>query len=41
MIRFVIALFLISANAKLHPEAKLEFLDYCKYFGYPAESHVI
>lgn len=25
--------------SKVHPEAKLPFLDYCKHFNYPAEAH--
>lgn len=29
------------AAAKVHPEAKLPFLDYCKHFGYPAEAHKV
>lgn len=24
-----------------HPEAKLEFMDYCKFFGYPVQQHKI
>lgn len=32
-------LFFILTAAKIHPEAKLPFLEYCKHFGYPAESH--
>lgn len=36
---FVLAILTFLAAAKVHPEAKLYFLDYCKYFGYPAEAH--
>lgn len=27
------------AFAKIHPEAKLPFMEYCKHFGYPVEQH--
>lgn len=32
---------LLEAESALHPEAKLSFLDYCKHFKYPAESHQV
>lgn len=42
MIKYIILSFVILAvGAELHPEAKLDFVDYCKYFGYPVEEHVI
>ena len=36
LIGFILVLL---ASSKVHPEAKLYFLDYCKYFNYPAEAH--
>lgn len=37
-IAIVLCLF-ITSQAKEHPEAKLEFMNYCKYFNYPAQYH--
>lgn len=31
-----IALLLSLSYTKVHPEAKLPFQDYCRYFGYPS-----
>lgn len=42
MIKLVLVLLIISTlDAKLHPEGKLEFKEYCHYFNYPVEEHVI
>lgn len=38
---FAFVLCAMLAHAKVHPEAKLPFLEYCKHFNYPAESHDI
>lgn len=35
------SLVLIVAKCTDHPEAKLEFIDYCKHFGYPVEKHAV
>lgn len=32
---------ILAVSAKLHPEAKLPFVEYCQYFNYPVEEHVI
>lgn len=37
----IIFTFLAVAIAKLHPEAKLHFVEYCQYFKYPVQSHEI
>lgn len=31
----ILALLALLLLAKEHPEAKLEFTDYCKYYNYP------
>lgn len=36
-----LVLIFIQSRGKVHPESKLPFLDYCRYFGYPAESHEV
>ena len=28
-----------SSSLKMHPEARLPFMDYCAYYNYPVESH--
>ena len=33
--RFAFLLALIALSLCAHPEAKLEFTDYCKYYKYP------
>lgn len=37
----LLALFSALASAAVHPEATLPFLEYCKYFKYPAEAHQV
>lgn len=37
---FLFSLFYLSSS-KPHPEAKLEFMQYCHYFNYPVERHNI
>lgn len=32
---------LIVALAKEHPEAKLAFMNYCQYFNYPVQQHIV
>ena len=36
---FTVLLLAGLALTKVHPEAKLYFLDYCRYYNYPAEAH--
>lgn len=40
-ISFILAILCISVAvlAKEHPEAKLYFTDYCRYFNYPSQIH--
>jgi pimeloyl-ACP methyl ester carboxylesterase len=33
--------FFVLGTFSFHPEAKLEFLAYCKYYNYPAEAHKV
>lgn len=37
----ILLAFCILSTSSVHPEAKLEFLAYCKYYNYPAESHKV
>ena len=39
--RFTLLLLLLTLSLCAHPEAKLEFMDYCKYYKYPVESHKV
>jgi len=42
MIKYIIvSVLILGVMAELHPEAKLDFADYCTYFGYPVEEHII
>ena len=34
-----LAVFIVLIAAKEHPEAKLPFMDYCKFYNYPAQYH--
>jgi len=38
---FILILFAVTVLtlAKEHPEAKLYFTDYCRYFNYPSQIH--
>lgn len=38
LIIFVLLLAIVS-SMRVHPEAQLPFLEYCKYYNYPAEAH--
>ena len=38
---FIVLSLLSLTFCKDHPEAKLEFEDYCKYFHYPVERHSV
>jgi gastric triacylglycerol lipase len=38
---FLLAALILVITECAHPEAKLEFLDYCKYYNYPAEKHTV
>ena len=29
----------IGSTMRVHPEAQLPFLEYCKYYNYPVEAH--
>jgi len=41
LILIILLISFFKGNAKLHPEAKLKFMEYCNYFNYPVEEHVI
>lgn len=34
-------LMVLLAVEAVHPEAKLEFMDYCKFYNYPVEKHTV
>ena len=29
------------STSVVHPEAKLSFMQYCRYFNYPVEAHTV
>ena len=37
--KIVLLIVLVSAVVCAHPEAKLYFTDYCKFYNYPSEKH--
>lgn len=41
--KVVIFMIIVALNALncAHPEAKLEFMDYCKFYNYPVEKHQV